>query len=141
MWHACDLDAALWPGLGLLASRGLLLLGTGLGGATAAGPAAAGQRASLASELERVKQDNEFMEGEISTLRATVTEQMQQSTTLKEELSAKKADVGHLTQSCSDQKLQIEHLSRDMQAVLTQLHDTQALLQQAQADRRHQEQE
>ncbi|KAJ9527827.1 hypothetical protein QJQ45_000388 [Haematococcus lacustris] len=40
---ACDLDAALWPGLGLLASRGLLLLGTGLGGATAAGPAAAGQ--------------------------------------------------------------------------------------------------
>ncbi|KAL6761625.1 hypothetical protein V8C86DRAFT_2532972 [Haematococcus lacustris] len=99
------------------------------------------QRASLASELERVKQDNEFMEGEISTLRATVTEQMQQSTTLKEELSAKKADVGHLTQSCSDQKLQIEHLSRDMQAVLTQLHDTQALLQQAQADRRHQEQE
>ncbi|KAJ9528137.1 hypothetical protein QJQ45_005767 [Haematococcus lacustris] len=40
---ACDLDAALWPGLGLLASRGLLLLGTGLGGGTAAGPAAAGQ--------------------------------------------------------------------------------------------------
>jgi DNA repair exonuclease SbcCD ATPase subunit len=41
------------------------------------------QRADLASETERVKQDNEFMEGEITTLRATVTEQMQQVTALK----------------------------------------------------------
>ena len=41
------------------------------------------QRADLASESERVKQDNEFMEGEINTLRATVTEQMQQVTSLK----------------------------------------------------------
>ena len=36
------------------------------------------QRADLASEVEKYKQDNEFMEGEISTLRSTVNEQMQQ---------------------------------------------------------------
>ncbi len=41
------------------------------------------QRADLANETERLKQDNEFMEGEINTLRATVTEQMQQITSLK----------------------------------------------------------
>lgn len=36
------------------------------------------QRADLASEVEKLKQDNEFMEGEITSLRATVTDHMQQ---------------------------------------------------------------
>jgi cell division protein FtsB len=37
------------------------------------------QRADLASEVEKYKQDNEFMEGEINTLRSTVNEHMQQA--------------------------------------------------------------
>lgn len=41
------------------------------------------QRADLASECERVKGDNEFMEGEISTLRATVADQAAQLTSVK----------------------------------------------------------
>lgn len=36
------------------------------------------QRADLASEVEKYKQDNDFMEGEINTLRSTVNDQMQQ---------------------------------------------------------------
>lgn len=40
-------------------------------------------RADLAAEYERFKQDNEFMEGELSSMRSTVSEQMQQITTCK----------------------------------------------------------
>ncbi|KAG1659222.1 hypothetical protein FOA52_008991 [Chlamydomonas sp. UWO 241] len=85
------------------------------------------QRADLASELERYKQDNEFMEAEITTLRSTVNEQLQQLTVIKEDLAARKADVAHLSKQASDFKTQNGQLKKSLDS-------TSAILRTCQAD-------
>ncbi|KAF5825842.1 hypothetical protein DUNSADRAFT_6509, partial [Dunaliella salina] len=94
-------------------------------------------RADLAAEFERFKQDNEFMEGEISSLRSTVTEQMQQLTTCKEELAGKRADASHLSMLVADQRDQLDGLKRSLDATSQQLSAAQNDLSQTRADKEH----
>uniref|UniRef100_A0A7R9YUF5 Uncharacterized protein n=1 Tax=Chlamydomonas euryale TaxID=1486919 RepID=A0A7R9YUF5_9CHLO len=93
------------------------------------------QRADLASELERYKQDNEFMEGEISTLRASVTEQLQQLTAYKEELAARKSDVAHLTEGNTELKKQNGGLKKHLDTNSALLRTTQAELDSTRSER------
>eukprot|EP00798_Chlamydomonas_sp_ICE-L_P020179 gene20179-26916_t len=81
------------------------------------------QRADLASEAEKYKQDSEYMEGEIRSLRVTNTDQLALCKTLKgekdnrkeEEVAARNADCLHMKQQTIEQRRELVELRKKIE--------------------------
>ncbi|PNW74551.1 hypothetical protein CHLRE_12g495000v5 [Chlamydomonas reinhardtii] len=99
------------------------------------------QRADLASELDRTRQEQDFLEGECSSLRTSNSEQAAQITSLKEELAARRADVGHLKQLSAELKGSVEHLKGQLEGTQEALTGAQTSLQHVRSEKQHYEKE
>ncbi|KAG2427792.1 hypothetical protein HXX76_012117 [Chlamydomonas incerta] len=99
------------------------------------------QRADLASELDRTKQEMDFLEGECSSLRTTNSEQSSQITSLKEDLAARRSDVGHLKQMSAELKQSVEHLKGQLESTQEALTGAQTNLQHVRSEKQHYEKE
>jgi chromosome segregation ATPase len=98
-------------------------------------------KGDLESELDKYKQDQEYMEGEINGLRNTLTEQMQLIGTLKEDLAARKADIGHLNKAVSSSKAHATDLQKQNAQLTANLQKTQQAQDVTRRDAIHNESE
>lgn len=99
------------------------------------------QRAELAVENEKQKEANEFMEGEISSMKGTIGQQINYIASMKEDLAGRKADVQHLTRQLDECKAANLQQRRELEYLRRGLKDTQADLQAALTEKKHNEQE
>ncbi|GLI66713.1 hypothetical protein VaNZ11_010650 [Volvox africanus] len=97
------------------------------------------QRADAASELERTKAELEQLQGELRELRAADAVQAAATTSLKEELATRRADVGHLKQLTGELRSANEHLRQQLTAAQEAAAAAQGTLSHVRSEKLHYE--
>lgn len=95
----------------------------------------------LASNVQKYKQENELLGGELAALRATFNDQMLQLSSSKQDLAARNSDVQHLGRSAAEHKAQAADLQKQLESTAGTVRALQGQLEHMRGERQHYEKE